>query len=299
MIPSMLLHPSDETLSRVADQSDTERMRTRAGRHAARCARCGALVAEYVALGEAARRIEPTAPPPSLAERIGHIPPTSGVASGAPDSVSVPRARGRRRGRTIGLAAAAAVVIGIALAWPALRQRELAAADANALTITPRYPRAGTTAQVRFVPPAGMPATDTLWLEGELRVAGPGGTWDDDALVGMALVRDGSAYVARLPIPPGTLTGRLEVVDTRWPPMQQRPIGSTILLAAGPAGSAPSLDALEASAFAPAFGTSRATLAAEFARWAPNHPLRWVLEPGRSNGGAFDWLGYFTSKERR
>jgi hypothetical protein len=35
-----------------------------------------------------------------------------------------------------------------------------------------------------------------------------------------------------------------------------------------------------------------------FARWAPQHPMRWVVYTGPGSRGTFDWLQFFTSNER-
>jgi len=67
---SMSTHPSDETLSRLADQSELERMRSRAGRHLARCERCRGEIAAIAALGDAARALPEPALPASLRARV-------------------------------------------------------------------------------------------------------------------------------------------------------------------------------------------------------------------------------------
>ena len=54
---SMRMHPNEETLSRLADLSEIERARSRAGRHVARCGECAAAIAAMRALGDAARAI--------------------------------------------------------------------------------------------------------------------------------------------------------------------------------------------------------------------------------------------------
>lgn len=309
MIRAMTLHPGDETLSRLTDLSDAERMRSRAGRHAARCPRCAALIGEYRALGDAARALPRSLPSAALRARVAAgvepahppMPPVAGPVDRPSRDVAVTgRGKPAPHRAVLATAIAAAVVTAVVLAWPAVRRRELAAADAQRLTVLPRYPRAGSTVRARFVPPAGMPAADTLWLEGEFGLRDPGsGDPRDVAPIGVPLLRAGEAYVGTLAVPGDALAASLRVVHTHWPPMRERVIGRDVLLTSGASPDRPSIDALEAGVARASFGGGRGLLAAEFARWAPEHPLRWVLEPERSSGGAFDWLGYFTSKERR
>ena len=299
----MSLHPSDETLSRIADQSETERRRSRAGRHASRCARCSAELETIAALGEAARAVPEAELPPSLWRRIETSEVASDVSSPRDGlrlldgDASVPRGNARRRA-LVALAAAAAVAA-VFLLWPTVHRSELAAADADRLRISPRYPRAGTTARVRFVPPAGTRPADTLWLEGDLRVAnGDGWEWFP---VGVPVVLEHGEYAGLLTLPEGALGGSLRLVEMRSGAANERALGSVVVLTSdGGDTQRPSIDALEA-ATARGFGPweSRDRIAAEFARWAPNHPMRWTLDRVKSSGGALDWLGYFTSKERR
>ena len=305
MITTMMsLHPSDETLSRIADQSDAERMRSRAGRHAMRCARCRAELAELAALGAAARAIPAAGLPATLWSRIEASDVARGDASSSHGAMHVvgdepSAARGGRRRRGLVVVAAAAVVTAVVLLWPSVRHRELAAADADRISIFPRYPRAGSTVRVRFVPPADVHPGDTLWLEGELRAAN--GEDLETYPIGAPLVRDRDQYRGAFALPEGALAGSLRLVDVHAPMPKARMLGVVLMLTADASdGERPSLDALEAAAghgLGPWPVGDR--LAAEFAHWAPGHPMRWMLERVSSSGGVFDWLGYFSSKERR
>ncbi|NUO63272.1 MAG: hypothetical protein HOQ11_05025 [Gemmatimonadaceae bacterium] len=299
----MSLHPSDETLSRIADQNDTDRMRSRAGRHAMRCTRCRGEIAELHALGEAARAVPVPDLPATLRERIA----ASDLASGESSSLAglhaigdhAAPARSPRRRRALVAFAAAAALTAIVLVWPSVQRSELAAADAERITMFPRYPRAGTTVRVRFVPRAGVRPTDTLWLEGDLRVVNDDG-WDWQP-VGVPIVREGDEYRGRLTLPNGALGGSLRLVEMHVPIAGDHSFGTLVVLTSDSADSQrPSLDALEA-ATARGVGPwqSRDRIAAEFVRWAPDHPMRWTLDRVNSSGGMLDWLGYFTSKERR
>lgn len=299
----MSLHPSDETLSRIADQSETERMRSRAGRHVMTCARCRAELAELAALGDAARAMPEAPLPPALWARIEA---TDVASDTSPSRDGLRRldgdktvARGSVRRRALVAVAVAATIMAVFLLWPSVHRSELAAADADRLTISPRYPRAGTTARIRFVPPAGARPADTLWLEGELRIAdGDGWEWFP---VGVPVVRDHGEYGGLLTLPRSALGGSLRLVEMHSSVANERTLGGLVVLASDSAnGQRPSLDALEAAA-SRGVGPwqSRDRIAAEFARWAPDHPMRWTLDRASSSGGMLDWLGYFTSKERR
>src|SRR4051812_39135607 len=101
---SMSMHPSGETLSRLVDQSELERMRSRAGRHVAGCGRCRREIAGMHALGEAMRALPDPALPDAVGARIverrrseGPLPPSMiGMARHEP----VPSVRGRARWST-------------------------------------------------------------------------------------------------------------------------------------------------------------------------------------------------------
>lgn len=297
----MSLHPSDETLSRIADQSETERRRSRAGRHVIRCARCRAELETIAALGEAARAMPGIEIPAALWERI-EATDVATVGSSSPRMVMVVRSVAqapRTFRRALVALAAAAAVTAVVLLWPSMHRSELSAADAERITMSPRYPRPGTTARVRFVPPVAARLADTLWLEGELRVSnGDGWEWFP---VGVPVVRGNGDYAGLLTLPQRTLGGSLRLVEMAWPVVGERSLASLVVLTSdSTSGQRPSLDALEAA-------TSRGVgpwqsadrIAAEFARWAPDHPMRWTLDRVSSSGGVLDWLGYFSSKERR
>jgi len=85
--------------------------------------------------------------------------------------------------------------------------------------------------------------------------------------------------------PPGSMTGR-QVTDI-------------LLLTSDSLPARPSLDAMERAAFHVRGFMTNHLLAEEFARWAPDHPMRWFLADSRAGTGTFDWLKFFDSAERR
>lgn len=309
MMSSLLsVHPTDETISRLADQDEVARMRSRAGRHVSRCERCGALMREYWSLGEAARGLPAEELPPlALRARIAaaseqssaQADPSSATPVGTPASLRQPTSLRPvvRRRLLAGIAAGVGLV---ALLWPVLSHHDLAAADTQRLTLLPRYPLPGSQVRVRFAPPVDLPPADTLWLEGELRVTdGRSNEGSDDVTLGAPLVRVGAEYRGSLALPPNAVAGTIHVVHGRWPRIGQRRLADAILLTAAPTGDRPSLDALEALADAMSGERQGELLAGEFRRWAPDHPLRWTVQHAAVRQETVDWFGFFASSERR
>ena len=307
---TMSLHPSDEMLSRLADESDIQRMGSRAGRHAARCDLCQATIATMRALGESARSMPLAALPDTLLARIVVAASTGMTRPVAHDSDFAPAAGGeagtrrhwltRKRGAV--LAAAAAIVVA-ALVGPMWRRHTLAAAGPGLLTISPRYPRAGQVVGIRFMPAAAWAGGDTLWVGGiiDVRNQRDRGPRSSTVPVGTTLLRgNDGAYRGRLTLPPTALSGTISVVNRR-PSLYYwgRIVAKTVLLTGDASGERPSLDAMEDAVLTDRNSMTANLLANAFARWAPGHPLRWLVsEPGRSTG-VIDWLTYFSSAERR
>ncbi len=310
---SMALHPNEETLSRLADQSELERMRSRAGRHLAHCDRCTGAVAALDGLGEAARGMAEPVLPPALLPRIvadraqgTAVPPaaphrssleTIAVALGA--ATARPRHWvTRKRGAVI---AAAAVIVLVALISPSWRAAPLAAASHGDATIFPRYPRPGATIGIGFVPKAGWVGGDTVWSDGIVDLSDSPATARGVNQVGVAavLVRTGDgSYRGRLTLPANALAGYLRVKTEPAPVMGGRPLAEIVLLTSSTDPTRPSLDAMEAAAFNGRDFMSPGVLAAAFTRWAPNHPLRWIVTPAPRTKGMLDWVDFFNTTER-
>ena len=306
---SLGLHPNDETLSRLADLSEIERMASRVGRHAARCESCRATIAGMQSLGESARSMPDAALPEALLGRV--VAARSATARPAtPEPVAVPAlsadagGRGhwvtRKRGAVLAAAAAIAVVV---LAGPIWRRHTLAAAGHGELTIVPRYPAAGQTIGIRFMPATDWAGGDSLWVGGvvDLRFHPGEALRTLSVPVGTSLARtsDGS-YRGRLTLPPNTLSGAISVVNQRpssydWGPM----VAKAVLLTGDASGQRPSLDAMENAVLTDRNFMTASVLARAFARWAPDHPMRWLVTDPGSSDGIIDWLTYFSSAERR
>jgi hypothetical protein len=308
---TMSMHPSDETLSRLADQSEVERMRLRAGRHVARCARCAAEIAAIVALGDTAREMPDVPLPTVLLERIEASrragPPPADVndpAGGAPERTSGNqrmRARWLTHPRRVALAAAAAIVVA-ALVAPIWHRHAQAAASHGEATMFPRYPRPGATVGIRFVPASHWSGRDTLWALGivDLRVSPTARSRVGYLDVAAPLVRDrDGAYQGRVVLPDDALSGAITIwtAPILGPGVQR--VAKLMILTAGATPDRPSLDAMESAVYNERSFMARSSLADVFARWAPNHPMRWLVADAAQRTGVFDWLRYFDSAERR
>lgn len=310
---SNVLHPNEETLSRLADQSELDRIRSRAGRHVAHCDRCTAAVAALYEIGEAARGMSEPVLPAALLPRL-----VAARAQGTAVPAAVPRRSSlemvavalgavtarprhwvtRRRGAV--MAAAAAIVL-VALISPSWRAAPLAAASHGDATIFPRYPRPGATIGIGFIPKAGWVGGDTVWVDGIVDLSDSPATARGVSQVGVAavLVRtsDGG-YHGRLTLPANTLAGSLRVKTEPAPVMGGRPLADIVLLTSANHPNRPSLDAMEAAAFSGRDFMSTGVLAAAFTQWAPSHPLRWIVTPAPRTNGMLDWVNFFNTTER-
>jgi hypothetical protein len=309
---SMSMHPSDETLSRLADLSEVERMRSRAGRHAMRCERCRGEIAAIEALGDAARGMADTVVPAALLGRIdsarrraaNEAPTmaTDGDERVPAEIITLPVARARMtRMRGAAIAAAAAIVVAV-LAWPAWRERNLAAASPGRVTIYPRYPRAGSTIRIRFVPSPQWPGPDTLWAEGVVDLASVPGSGPRALATAITTTlvreRDGS-YHGRAILPANALSGVIPVMTAPPGSYPAKRITEIVLLTSDSSSERPSLDAMESAVHHDRGWRTRVLLAQEFARWAPDHPMRWLVSSSQQHNGPFDWLNFFDTEERR
>lgn len=306
---SMSMHPSDETLSRLADQSEIERMRSRAGRHVARCERCRGEVAAIGALGNAARAMPEPALPDALHARVverqrieGPLAPSRlGANLVGSRSEERPSRHWSAKKRSAVAAAAAVIVLG-ALLGPIWRRHNLAAAGAGEATMFPVYPPPGTTAGIRFVPATSWRGGDTLWVSGviDLRIDPRDARWPGPVSVSTLLLRerDGS-YRGRVAVPAGALSGSLTLMTGPAVSSTSRRVAKLLVLTSDARGSRPSLDAMESAVYNDRSFMVEGTLTDAFARWAPGHPMRWLVDVSRARRGPFDWLQFFTSGERR
>jgi hypothetical protein len=311
----MSLHPNEETLSRLADLSEVELLRSRAGRHATRCDECAATITELGALGDAARAIPDVQPSPLLWTRIeesrGEAVHTSEAS--ADDATPTPlihspgapgESVGRRSGRYVRAAyvlAAASVVIAAILLWRSQSVPHLSAAGLERLVLTPAYPAPGSTIRVRYIPGV-LPKADTLWLEADvaLTVASASKVRPlATAYTAVRLTRTAAGeYSGTLVLPGNALAAVVDVVDSLGRPAVARSSLRELVLTSGSSGDRPTLDAMERASEL-RLGTARQQLAESFVRWAPDHPLRWALsEDSHPGGGILDWVRRFTRTER-
>ena len=306
---SMSMHPSDETLSRLADQSEIEQARSRAGRHVARCARCRGEIAGMKTLGDTVRAL----PEPALSDTVwarvierrrseGPLPPLmagtllqeSGPAMRRPVRWSATKRRV--------MAAVAAAIVLAALLAPIWRRHTLAAASPGEATMNPRYPNPGATVGIRFAPSPEWRGGDTLWVSGlvDLRPAPTKGHRVATVSVATTLLRDrDGAYHGRLSLPDDALSGVLSITGFSGAASLPRWVGKLVVLTSDSVSGRPSLDAMESAVYNDRYFMREGVLADAFARWAPGHPMRWVVNDARRKRGIFDWLQFFDSEERR
>lgn len=321
----MSIHPSDETLSRLADLSEVELLRTRAGRHAARCGECTAAIAELRALGDAARAIPDVQPSPLLWTRIENsraeaVHAADGSATGAlrvpsHDAPERPDKSNRRWSgkviRTSSVLAAAAVIVGMVLLWPSHSVPHLSAAGLERLVLTPLYPAPGGTVRVRYTP-GGVPKADRLWLEAEVAYTAASATKARPlatAYTAVPLARAAAGeYVGTLVLSRSALAAVVDVVDSMGRSAVPRSSLRELVLTSGASGNRPTLDAMERASEL-RLGAAREQLAESFVRWAPDHPLRWAISDvawsssntgidSRPAGGILDWVRRFMRTER-
>lgn len=317
MSPMMSIHPNEETLSRLADQSEVELMRSRAGRHVANCASCAAVITEWRTLGAAARAAAEREPSPELWARIdearAHGGPFAALDGSDAEAVqeitdgsAIAPIESQRRWsagtvRAAVFATAAAVVAAVFL-WPSNSVRELSATALEHIELSPKYPAPGGTIHVRYVP-GGATRSDTLWLEGSVALsttaaskARPSATMVSSA----PLVRTSATeYTGTLELPTNALAATVRVVNSLGQPAVRRSSLHELILTSGPQSDRPTLDAMERATELYRFGMARQQLAESFARWAPDHPMRWALyDDSRSATSMLDWVRRFTRTER-
>jgi hypothetical protein len=166
----------------------------------------------------------------------------------------------------------------------------------------PRYPRPGSSVGILFVPSAAWSGGDTLWASAIVDLRDVPATGRRVATVAAAatLLRDrDGAYRGRLALPDAALSGVVSITGTSRGADFPRWVARLLLLTSNAAGDRPSLDALESAVYNDRYFMREGVLADAFARWAPGHPMRWLVDDGRRKHGTFDWLRFFDSEERR
>ena len=306
---SMSMHPSDETLSRLADQSEIERMRSRAGRHAARCERCRGEIAAIEALGEAVRAMpEPALPDAVLARVVERRRSDEPLAPSPVGGGAVSAKNGEAQGRhwstkkRSAIAAAAAVIVLAVLVGPMWRRHILAAAAPGRATMLPLYPKPGATVGLRFVPASNWTGGDTLWVTGVIdrRYLPEGARRLGPTPVASLLLRErDGGYRGRVTLPGDALSGALTFMTEPVAGPRTRRVAKLLVLTSDASGARPSLDAMESAVYHDRSFMVEKTLGDAFARWAPGHPMRWLVDASRARRGPFDWLQFFSSGERR
>lgn len=285
------LHPDEQVLSRCCDLSDAEQARTRAGRHIRQCEQCAATIAEFRALGVAARAMKDAVPSPHLGSRV-----RAAGGSRQPAPVAAAVSRPWRGARTVVPAAIAATALLVVLLWPSGERPQLSAASFERLVLSPRYPAPGSEVSIRWDAPPSVPSRDTVWLHGTLA--------QDESASGLALdvsvplLRSASGdYRGALAIPRSVRSGALRVAAQDGDRLVPGRATTHLLLTGVPGADGPSLDALEtATEITWGGNASGRALASAFERWAPDHPLRHLL--ARERNGLRDWLDIFSSRER-
>jgi hypothetical protein len=306
-----MLHPGGEVLSRLADQSQIERRRSRAGRHVTSCPTCAAAIASLHALGEAARAMPDTAPATALWARIEGSRMTGNVAAPAPrtdpeppqmpESVRPGAARLPWR-RVAGIAAAATIAVVGALLWPTGPRRDLRAASPDRLVLSPTRPTAGSRIDVRFIPGTHEVTRDTLLLAVTIAYA-PGVSPRRGVEAGeefrYPLLRSAAGdFRGTFDLPVGTAAAVVDVGDLRGRLLVANSAVRQVILTSHAVGGRPGLDALERASVLQ-LGLARQQLVAEFARWAPDHPLRYALaDDGQPSSSILDWVRRFTMRQR-
>jgi hypothetical protein len=100
-------------------------------------------------------------------------------------------------------------------------------------------------------------------------------------------------------LPVDALSGDIRIRTAPVASLRARIIADIVLLTAGSAEGRPSLDAMESAVHEDRSFMVARVLADAFARWAPDHPMRWLVTSTSAADGAFDWLRYFDGTERR
>jgi hypothetical protein len=306
-----ITHPRDETLSRLADQSQLERRCSRAGRHVSRCAPCTEKIHSMTALGDAARQIPDGAPPARVWRRV-----LSDASSPAREITGLPRdatpgfpdrqhrrpnASPRARRVAAALIAASVIVTVITLVWPSRSSHELRAASPERLVVSPEYPVRGSSVMVHYLPAHAKVVADTIWMS--VLTVSPSSTPRDrysaDGDRTLPLRRDASGeYSGTLQLPNDAVAAVVDILRPSQLGLVANSSVRQLILTSDASGGRPSLLAMERASDLP-LRASRAQLRTAFERWAADHPLRYLLaDDGQPSTSVLEWVRRFTMRER-
>ena len=325
------LHPTFEALSAYADQGELDSVRTRAGRHVARCPQCQEVVAEIHRIGERAREeLDRGELPSGLWSRIERADPgTSEEVSKPretlpPDATTweaAPSLRPTRhwplpikrpsRGVGVGLAlAAAAAVVGI-LGLP--RGNTLQASALTRMTFSPGRPVPGGIVTVRYQAASWLRTQPRVLLIGRGRRFGEtvGEDWRTrDLGDSLATLRPaaGGYYEGRFRFPASAQVLELVVADTTGGDVDTDGLAAWRLVA-GTSTGGPSFTALlRAAETVEALGSTPNSSAPRQAfrpadslrRYFPSHPAGYAYaDDYGTKKGIFSFLNYFQTAERK
>ena len=318
-----VLHPTFESLSARADRDASDVAGSRVERHVARCAECGALVAEIRALGAAARAVEYVGAPAALWTRIERAVERAAETEGPPRETPAPDARPwdvapslrptrhwpiptKRSLARIGggLLVAATALIAVVLATG--NPRSLLANAPSRLTMTPFRPAPGSEVHVRFVLPPRLASADRLVLAGQYLTDSRhapsdfyfGGRYD--SLATLRRAADG-AMVGDFTVPTDFKALSIVVMDTSGQHYAADGLHSWLLVGGDRFGRpvlASLLAALSVNALygSPAHGSVLDTLQ----RYFPDHPAGFATADHYRGEGVFgDLLKFFQGAERK
>ncbi len=318
-----VLHPTFDSLSAFADLGELDGLRSRVGRHVARCGQCRGAVAEIRALGAAARESDTEGAPTGLWMQIesrargateeGTYPRETPPPDAVPWDVA-PSLRPTRHWPVPTRRAAVRVLGGIAVAAAALvavalgtgRTPSLLASAPSRITMTPFRPAPGATVHVRYTPTPKLAAFDQLVLVGQYLKDSRGAPSDYyfggsyDSLAVLRRAPDG-ALVGDFTVPSDFKAASLVVIEPRGRVYEGDGLHSWVLVGGDARGRpvlASLLTALSLSGLYDSPG--RSTVLDTLQRYFPEHPAGFATAKRYRGEGIFaDLLKFFRGAERK
>ena len=318
-----VLHPTFDSLSAYADLGELDGLRSRVGRHVARCGQCRDAVAEIRALGAAARESDTEGAPSGLWLRIESHALKASTADASPLETPPPDAvpwdvapslrptrlwpvpTKRAAVRVLGgLAVAAAALVAVALATG--RPPSLLASAPSRITMTPFRPAPGTTVHVHYDPTPKLAGFDQLVLLGQF-LTDPASERMDyyfggqyDSLATLRRAPDG-ALVGDFTVPSDFKAASLVVIEPRGRVYEGDGLHSWVLVGGDARGRpvlASLLTALSLSGLYDSPG--RASVLDTLQRYFPEHPAGFATAKRYRGEGMFaDMLKFFRGAERK
>lgn len=309
-------HPTFDALSAHVDRSDVDALRTRVGRHVARCARCRETVDEIRALGDLARARELSGVPEGMWARI-----ESAATSVKATERTMPLATFAERTRTteaprppmrdvrpwLGVTAIAAVLTMSAVLIVNGSRQTLGAESPSRLTLEREFVKPGQPLSMRYRPTPALEKLDhvTVWA---WYVGGPVDVESDarDVLVRAGSLRRASPqeFLGSVNFPAGVRVAGYVVGDSLGRVIDRAPGRARFLAVALTADDAgrPSFDALVTLLGDRRMGADLGVVeraAASLERHYPDQPETWFLTyPVRHRGVVSDIVALFASRER-